>query len=72
MLVAGTALVTTSRAAAADHLSEKPLPIDLETATVAQLDGLQDTAGPLTRTVADAAAVPTAIDGRGQEAGRRR
>jgi amidase len=39
LMVAGTASVTTSRAGATGRPSERPLSIDLETATVAQLGG---------------------------------
>ena len=40
LLVAGAATAVSSTADATGHHSERPLPIDLETATVAQLDGL--------------------------------
>jgi amidase len=49
MTVAGTTSVTTSRADAADRSGGKPFPVDLETATVAQLTALLD-AGKVTST----------------------
>ncbi|MFB7268917.1 amidase family protein [Streptomyces sp. NPDC056244] len=42
LMVAATVSVTSSRAGATGHSSGKPLSIDLESATVAQLDGLLD------------------------------